>query len=365
MNAQHGIRFSIVVPLYNEAASLTSLYVRLTQVMSTLEGRYEIIFVNDGSRDETPRLLDEIYGSDSRVKVITLRRNFGQTAALKAGFDAAWGDVVISMDGDLQHEPEQIPAFVSKLEEGYDVVSGWRADRQDNWFSRRLPSKIANWTMAKLARVPLHDFGTTFKAYRREIIQGIQLYGDLHRFIPALAAGSGARIAEIPISNPPRANGKSNYGISRAFRVLLDLLSTKFLLDYSTRPLHFLGFFALLLTGTGTLMGSVVILKKLIFHQSVMLQNGPLLFGATLFTLAGLQLLGLGLVSEILSRTYYESQKKPIYTTRQIQSHVRELTRLTTGAGGLRIGNRRSMPRPEYVVETPRTKGVASLDGAA
>ena len=324
MNSQDPIRFSIVVPLYNEAASLTTLYVRLTQVMGTLDGRYEIIFVDDGSRDATPQLLREIYESDSRVKAITLRRNFGQTAALKAGFDAARGDIVISMDGDLQHEPEQIPAFVAKLEEGYDIVSGWRAERQDNWFSRRLPSKIANWAMSKLARVPLHDFGTTFKAYRREIIQNIQLYGDLHRFIPALAAGAGARIVEIPITNPPRENGKSNYGISRVFRVFFDLLSTKFLLDYSTRPLHFFGFFGLLAAGTGTLMASVLLLKKLVLHQAVMLQNGPLLFASTIFILAGIQIVGLGLVSELLARTYYESQGKPIYVMRSIQSQELE-----------------------------------------
>jgi len=363
MNSQEHIQFSIVVPLYNEAASLTPLYVRLTQVMGTLEGRYEIIFVDDGSRDGTSALLNEIYESDSRVKVITLRRNFGQTAALKAGFDAAQGDIVISMDGDLQHEPEQIPAFVSKLEEGYDIVSGWREQRQDNWFSRRLPSKIANWAMSKLARVPLHDFGTTFKAYRRETIQSIELYGDLHRFIPALAAGIGARIAEIPISNPPRANGKSNYGISRTFRVFLDLLSTKFLLDYSTRPMHFLGFFALLMTGVGGLMGSVVVLKSMLFHQSVMLQNGPLLFGATLFALAGIQLLGLGLVSEILSHTYYESQKKPIYTTRQIQSHAPELTFVAGRPSHPSRPARRPMPRPSYIVKTPRVDGITALDG--
>jgi glycosyltransferase involved in cell wall biosynthesis len=365
MKLQNDPGISIVVPLYNEAANLTPLYVRLTEVMGTLEHSYEIIFVDDGSRDSTPRLLNEIYQSDACVKVITLRRNFGQTAALKAGFDAACGDIVISMDGDLQHEPEQIPAFISKLEEGYDIVSGWREQRQDRWISRRLPSKIANWAMSKLARVSLHDFGTTFKAYRRETIQSVQLYGELHRFIPALAAGAGARIAEIPISNPPRANGKSNYGISRTFRVLLDLLSTKFLLDYSTRPLHFLGFFALLLTGAGTLMGSVAVLKSLLFHQSVMLQNGPLLFGAALFTLAGLQLLGLGLVSELLSRTYYESQNKPIYTTRQIQSHVADLT--TFAARPLRSlpRTRRPMPRPAYVVKTQRVNGVTSLNGAA
>ena len=320
MNSQDPIRISIVVPLYNEAASLTALYVRLTQVMGTLEGRYEIIFVDDGSRDRTPQLLREIYESDSRVKAITLRRNFGQTAALKAGFDAARGDSVISMDGDLQHEPEQIPAFVAKLAEGYDIVSGWRAQRQDTWLTRRLPSRIANWAMSKLARVPLHDFGTTFKAYRREIIQSIQLYGDLHRFIPALAAGAGARIVEIPITNPPRENGKSNYGISRVFRVFFDLLSTKFLLDYSTRPLHFFGFFGLLSAGTGTLIASFLLLKKLVLHQAVMLQNGPLLFASTIFILAGIQLVCLGLVSELLARTYYESQGKPIYVMRSIKS---------------------------------------------
>lgn len=365
MKAQDSTRFSIVLPLYNEAGSLTPLYVRLTQVMGTLEGHYEIIFVDDGSRDGTPQLLDDICEPDSRVRVITLRRNFGQTAALKAGFDAARGDIVISMDGDLQHEPEQIPAFVSKLEEGYDLVSGWREQRQDTWLTRRLPSRIANWAMSKLARVPLHDFGTTFKAYRRETIQSIQLYGDLHRFIPALAAGAGARIAEISISNPPRASGKSNYGISRAFRVLLDLLSTKFLLDYSSRPLHFLGFFALLLTGAGTVMGGIVVFKKLLLHQSVMLQNGPLLFGATLFTLAGIQLLCLGLVSEILSHTYYESQKKPIYTTRQIQSHVPELTLIAGQSSQASRRTRRPVPRPGYLVEAPRVDDVTTLDGAA
>ena len=249
-----------------------------------------------------------------------MRRNFGQTAALKAGFDAARGDIVISMDGDLQHEPEQIPAFVAKLEEGYDIVSGWRAQRQDTWLTRRLPSRIANWAMSKLARVPLHDFGTTFKAYRREIIQSIQLYGDLHRFIPASGRRRRGAHRRDPHHNPPRENGKSNYGISRAFRVFFDLLSTKFLLDYSTRPLHFFGFFGLLAAGTGTLMASFLLLKKLVLHQAVMLQNGPLLFASTLFILAGIQLVCLGLVSEILARTYYESQGKPIYVMRSIKS---------------------------------------------
>lgn len=326
MNSQNTIKFSIVVPLYNEERNVAPLYVKLTQVMTGLEEPYEIIFVDDGSKDRTPETLNEIYESDSRVNIVTLRRNFGQTAALKAGFDAARGEIIISMDGDLQHDPEEIPSFIAKMEEGYDIVSGWRAQRMDMWLTRRLPSRIANWMMAKLSGVPLHDFGTTFKAYRREIIQNIQLYGELHRFIPALASWSGARIAEIPIKNPPRRNGKSNYGLSRTFHVFLDLLSTKFLLDYSTRPLHFFGFFGLLASGAGTLVGSSLVFKKLVLHEGVMLQNGPLLFAATVLILAGIQLLCLGLASEILSRTYYESQKKPIYAMRQIRSHAFELS---------------------------------------
>src|SRR5215469_9676131 len=205
-------KYSIVVPLYNEAANVTPLYVRLTRVMEGLDEPYELVFVDDGSRDMTVGALSSIAENDSRVKVVVLRRNFGQTAALKAGFDAARGEVIISMDGDLQHDPEEIPSFVGKLEEGYDIVSGWRAQRRDWWLTRRLPSRIANWLVAKLSGVALHDFGTTFKAYRREVIQNVQLYGDLHRFIPALAAWSGARITEIPIKNPARRTVKSNYG---------------------------------------------------------------------------------------------------------------------------------------------------------
>jgi glycosyltransferase involved in cell wall biosynthesis len=321
MSSPHNTRLSIVVPLFNEESNIVPLYVRLTQVLTALDQPYEIIFIDDGSKDKTPQVLDQVYESDSLVRVVTLRRNFGQTAALKAGFDVACGDIVIAMDGDLQHDPEEIPAFLAKFAEGYDIVSGWRAQRRDGWFTRQLPSHVANWMMAKLSGVPLHDFGTTFKAYRREIIQNIPLYGDLHRFIPALATWSGARIAEIPINNPPRKAGKSNYGFFRTFHVALDLLSTKFLLDYSTRPLHFFGFFGLLATGTGGLIGTVLAYKKLVLHREIMMENGPLLFAMTVLILAGIQLLSLGLASEILSRTYYESQGKPIYAIRTVKSH--------------------------------------------
>jgi len=321
MNSRNTIGLSIVVPLFNEEANLVPLYVRLTQVLASFDQPYEIVFVDDGSRDTTPQVLYQIYESDSRIKIVSLRRNFGQTAALKAGFDVARGEVIISMDGDLQHDPEEIPLFLAKLAEGYDMVSGWRAQRRDGWLTRRLPSRIANWMMAKLSCVPLHDFGTTFKAYRREVIQSIPLYGDLHRFIPALATWSGARIAEIPIKNTVRQNGKSNYGILRTFHVVLDLISTKFLLDYSTRPLHFFGFFGLTATGTGSLIGLVLAYKKLVLHKEIMFENGPLLFAMTVLILAGIQLLSLGLASEILSRTYYESQGKSIYAIRSIRSH--------------------------------------------
>lgn len=321
MNSPNSLGLSIVVPLFNEEANLVQLYVRLTQVLATLDRSYEIVFVDDGSKDTTAKVLDQIFESDSRIKIVSLRRNFGQTAALKAGFDVARGEVIISMDGDLQHDPEEIPLFLAKLAEGYDMVSGWRAQRRDSWLTRRIPSRIANGIMAKLSGVPLHDFGTTFKAYRREVIQNIPLYGDLHRFIPALATWSGARIAEIPINNTVRRAGKSNYGILRTFHVVLDLISTKFLLDYSTRPLHFFGFFGLSATATGSLIGVVLAYKKLILHKEIMFENGPLLFAMTVLILAGIQLLSLGLASEILSRTYYESQGKPIYAIRSVRSH--------------------------------------------
>ena len=225
MKAEAMVKYSIVVPLYNEVDNVPPLYSKITEVMRRMGESYEIIFVDDGSTDETFKVLTEIYEKDGHVITLRLRRNFGQTAALKAGFDYASGEVILSLDGDLQHDPEEIPLFIDKIEEGYDIVSGWRQERTDAWLTRRLPSRIANWMMSKLSRIELHDFGTTFKAYRRETIQDIQLYGELHRFIPALASWSGATVAEIPIKNVPRQQGESNYGLSRTIRVLLDLIS--------------------------------------------------------------------------------------------------------------------------------------------
>src|SRR5713101_2893784 len=265
MKEQIRIRVSIVVPIFNEEGSAKRLYVTLTQVMRALGEPYEIVFVDDGSTDRSPAILEEIREADSCVRTVTLRRNFGQTPALKAGFDAARGEVIIAMDGDLQHDPAEIPSFVEKLDEGFDIVSGWRYERKDTWLTRRLPSQIANWAMAKLSGVPLHDFGTTFKAYRREIIQDVQLYGELHRFIPALAGSMGARIAEVPIVNLKRQSGKSHYGIGRTVRVFLDLVIVKFLLDYSTRPLQLFGLAGMAGAGLGGVICLFLTFKKLYF----------------------------------------------------------------------------------------------------
>jgi glycosyltransferase involved in cell wall biosynthesis len=286
---------------------------------------YEMVFVDDGSKDNTYKVLSEIYEHDRRVNVVRLRRNFGQTPALKAGFDFARGEIVISMDGDLQHDPEEIPLFLEKIEEGYDLVSGWRFQRKDHWLMRQVPSRIANWLMAKLSGIDLHDFGTTFKAYRREILQEIQLYGELHRFIPALASSTGARIAEVPISNPERKSGQSNYGIGRSIRVFFDLIIVKFLLDYSTRPLQFFGMLGLLGSGAGTLLGSILVFKKIFIHQNIMTEHGPLLLLAIALFVSGIQFISMGLLGEISARTYYESQNKPIYALREVKSHRKEL----------------------------------------
>src|ERR1700687_5955510 len=221
---EENVHYSIVVPFFNEQENVLPLYMKIAEVMDSIGGSFEMIFIDDGSRDRTFRILSEIYENDRRVHILRLRRNFGQTAALKAGFDFARGDVIISMDGDLQHDPEEIPQFIAKIREGYDIASGWRAHRTDNWLTPQLPSRIPNWLMARLSGVDLHDFGTTFKAYRREVIQQVALYGELHRFIPALASLTGATVAEVPIRNIARLSGKSNYGLSRTVRVALDLI---------------------------------------------------------------------------------------------------------------------------------------------
>src|SRR5213595_4131848 len=249
-------KYSIVVPFHNEQENVTVLYDRLKGVMEAYSESFELVFVDDGSTDLTFHLLSEIAAIDSRVTVVKLRRNFGQTSALAAGFDHATGEYIIAMDGDLQHDPDDIPLFLEKVAEGYDVVSGWRKRRIDNLWLRRIPSRCANWLMAKLSGVDIHDFGTTFKAYRRELIEQVPLYGELHRFIPALASWHGATICEIPIKNVNRERGVSHYGISRTFRVFFDLLTIRFLLKYLGRPLHFFGTVGMM----GVFGGSAIVL---------------------------------------------------------------------------------------------------------
>ncbi len=308
---------SIVIPVHNEEPSILPLYDRLCRVLKSLRKPYEIIFVDDASTDRSFDLLSNLVETDGRLKVIRLRRNFGQTAALAAGFHEASGDVIVSMDGDLQHDPADLPALLAKIDEGYDISSGWRKHRVDSAVTRRLPSRIANWLMAKASGVELHDFGTTFKAYRAEILKEINLYGELHRFIPALASFYGARIAEVPIRNTARNTGSSHYGLGRTLHVLFDILTIKFLLSYFTRPMHFFGKLGL----AGTLTGGGILAYLLglkIAGREILIEHGPLLMAGAILLLAGLMMFTTGLLGEVLMRTYFESQGRRIYAVREI-----------------------------------------------
>jgi glycosyltransferase involved in cell wall biosynthesis len=312
-------KYSVVIPFHNEQESVRELYSRLSDVMT---GRYEpaeFVFIDDHSTDATPKILGEIAQQDSRVVVIRLKRNYGQTVALAAGFDYAEGDVIISMDGDLQHDPADIPALISKFEEtGCDIVSGWRKRRVDSFFLRRVPSRVANRAMARLSGVDIHDFGTTFKVYRKDTIKQIKLYGEMHRFIPALASWNGATVTEVPINNIERPGGRSHYGISRTVRVLFDLLTIRFLLRYVTRPLHFFGPPGLLATAVGLVINLWLLIKKALYGTDLFEQHGPLMILGAVLILAGIQLISAGLIGEMLSRTYFESQGKPIYSIEKI-----------------------------------------------
>jgi glycosyltransferase involved in cell wall biosynthesis len=312
-------KYSIVVPFHNEEENVTALYARLKQAMEQVGDSFELVLVEDGSSDRTYKLLEEIAAVDSRVLVVKLRRNFGQTSALAAGFDHASGEFILAMDGDLQHDPIDIPNFIEKLEEGYDVVSGWRKVRIDNLMMRRIPSHCANWLMAKLSGVDIHDFGTTFKAYRREVIQNIPLYGEMHRFIPALASWYGASICEIPIRNMNRERGKSHYGIGRTFRVFFDLLTIRFLLKYMGRPLHFFGGFGALGIMVGSVISAILLgMKVLQPHQNVMDQHGPLFVIGAVLIVAGIQMLAIGLLGELLVRHYHTGQQRTPYAVQRL-----------------------------------------------
>lgn len=312
---------SIVIPIHNEEPAILPLYDRLTRVLEGLGRKYEIIFIDDASTDRSFDLLANLVETDSRLKVIRLRRNFGQTAALAAGFDEAIGAIIISLDGDLQHEPEDIPALLEKIDQGYDLASGWRKNRIDNAVTRKIPSRIANWLMKKASGVELHDFGTTFKAYRAEILKDINLYGELHRFIPALASFYGARIIEVPIKNVPRGAGQSHYGLSRTFKVFFDIITIRFLLTYFTRPMHFFGKYGLVGLGTGgAILTYLFVYKLLNWERDLVTQHGPLMAAGGLLLLAGLMLFCTGFLGEVLIRTYFESQGRRIYAVREVRA---------------------------------------------
>ncbi|MEK6791421.1 MAG: glycosyltransferase family 2 protein [Deltaproteobacteria bacterium] len=306
---------SIVIPVFEEEESIPHLYRSIKDVMERLGRKYEILFVDDGSKDGSFAALEGIQKSDPSVVVVSFRRNFGQTAAMAAGFAHASGDIIITMDADLQNDPADIPKLIEKMK-GHDVVSGWRKNRQDKFLSRRLPSILANKLISSVTGVHLHDYGCTLKAYRKEVIKNVRLYGEMHRFIPAMASWVGASITEVETTHHARKFGRSKYGISRTIRVILDLITVKFLQSFSTRPIHAFGSAGLLLGVIGFALGLYLSFEKIVMGRSI--GSRPLLFLAVLFIILGVQLVIMGLLGEMLARVYHESQGKPIYTVRKV-----------------------------------------------
>lgn len=307
---------SLVVPVYNEVDNLRLLCQKISEVLDETHWAYEAILVDDGSLDGSAELLVELYHAYSWLKVVRFRRNFGQTAALAAGFAQAQGEVIVSLDADLQNDPADIPQLVDKLNEGYDLVNGWRTDRQDPFWQRRLPSQIANRMISLLTQVKLHDYGCTLKAFRRHIAKDLKLYGEMHRFIPALARDIGATITEMPVTHHPRRRGSSKYGLARTLWVILDLLTVKFLSSYATRPSHLFGLLGFVSFLLGTAITTVLGIQRIFF--AIQLSDRPLLQLGLLLIVTGVQFLTMGLIGEMLVRTYHESQKKPIYWIRDV-----------------------------------------------
>lgn len=309
---------SIVIPMYNEEGVIDELYERLKNTLDGIKRAYEIIFIEDGSKDQTFEKLKAIQHTDSHIKLIKLRGNFGQTPALMAGFDQAEGNIIIGMDGDLQHLPEDIPRFVEKIDEGYDVVSGWRADRKDPYLSRRLPSKIANWLMAKLSGVKLNDFGTTFKAYRHDVIKDIHLYGEFHRFIPILASRQKAKIVEIPIENVRQKHRKSHYNITRTFTVFFDIIRLNFLNKFTQKPLQLFGTLGFIMDIVGIAIALHLVYMKYAHGLALMEYRAPLLIFALLLIVIGILFFILGLLAELIVKMFYENNNAKIYSISKI-----------------------------------------------
>ncbi len=306
---------SIVIPLLNEEKNIQILYEEIQTVFKKRDLTYEIIFIDDGSTDSSLEILTKLQSNDSRVVVVSLRKNFGQTAAMSAGFDTASGEIIVSMDADLQNDPQDIPTLIDKINEGYDIVTGWRHDRKDPFLSRKLPSMIANKIISSTTGVKLHDYGCTLKAFKCDVLKTIHLYGEMHRFIPAIANGMGVSICEVKVNHRPRRFGTSKYGITRTIRVILDLITVKFLLSYSTRPIHVFGTLGLLTGGIGFIIAAVMTFQRQFYNIGV--SGRPLLLLAIFLMFVGVQFITMGLIAEMLSRTYHESQNKPIYYIRK------------------------------------------------
>lgn len=306
---------SVVIPVLDEEGSAGELARRLLEVLGRTGRSFEIIFIDDGSTDRTLEILREAGAGNSRLKVVSFRRNFGQTAALAAGFDYAAGSIVVTLDGDLQNDPEDIPKLVAKVEEGYDLVSGWRVKRRDPFLTRRLPSMMANWLISRITGVKLHDYGCTLKAFRHDVVKNVSLYGEMHRFIPAIASGLGVSVAELPVNHHPRTTGSSKYGLFRTVKVILDLITVKFLLSYSTRPIHIFGLIGLGSGGLGAIIGLWLTFQRLVLR--IPLANRPLLLLSILLIFMGVQFITIGLLAELQTRSYHEAQGKPTYAVRE------------------------------------------------
>jgi len=310
----NSVEISVVIPVYDELENLIPLHQSLTKA---LEGReYELIFVDDGSTDGSGDELGRLADQDpDHTRAIIFRRNFGQTAAIAAGIDHSFGEVIVTIDADQQNDPSDIPLLMEKIEQGYDVVSGWRINRQDK-FSRRLPSRVANWLISKVTGVPLHDYGCTLKAYKREVLQGFRLYGEMHRFIPAYAGWVGAKIIEIPVQHHPRKFGKAKYGLERTVKVILDLFTVKFLISYANNPIYLFGGAGIGLIAASFVMLAVLVYRRIEFDEHLI--RSPLLLMTTILFILGFQSILMGLIAELLARTYHESQAKPTYSIREI-----------------------------------------------
>ncbi len=310
------MKISVVIPTYNEEENAALLYDELSGVMKSMVCDYEILFIDDGSSDGTLAVLKTIEEADSRVGVVQFRKNFGQTAAMSAGFAYAGGDVIITMDGDLQNDPHDIPRLIDKINEGFDVVTGWRHNRQDTFINRKLPSMIANKIISWTTGVSLHDYGCTLKAFRREVIKNIHLYGEMHRFIPAIASGMGISFTEIKVNHRARQYGTSKYGISRTIRVVLDLITVKFLLSYATRPIQIFGLLGVISGSAGFLIALIMTIQRQFFD--IPLSDRPLLLLAIVLIFIGIQFISIGLIAELQARTYHETQKKPVYYVKEV-----------------------------------------------